>query len=84
MTIIPAVKGIKDKEETHSLKFGGKHEDEKELALSNSLNLPYFDKKQGGKGLWAREKIHPKYVFKKGKMSWRVSSFLATEKNLQD
>jgi len=65
MTVIAAVKGIKDKEETHSLKFGGKHEDKKELALSNSLNLPYFDKKQGGKGLWAREKIHPKYIFKK-------------------
>jgi hypothetical protein len=65
MTIIAAVKGIKDKDETHSLKFGGKHEDKKELALSNSLNLPYLDKKQGGKGLWAREKIHPKYVFEK-------------------
>jgi hypothetical protein len=63
MTVVAAVKGIKDKSETHSLKFGGQHSDTNEMALSNSLNLPYFDKSQGSKGLWARETTHPKYDF---------------------
>jgi hypothetical protein len=67
ITAIVKLNGIRDKGETWSLKFGGQHSDVEEMALSNSLNLPYTEKKQGGKGLWARETTHPKYTFDKVK-----------------
>ena len=54
--------------ETHSVKFGGNHSDTPEMALSNTLNLPYIDKTQGSKGLWARETTHPKHTFQNVKV----------------
>jgi hypothetical protein len=55
-------------DKTHSIKFGGNHSDTAEMALSNSLNLPYINKTQGSKGLWARETTHPSYTFQSVKV----------------